>query len=73
MISQFFIFACSVLSIYFVTSKKPLLGFWIGLAGQPFWLWSSFWAGQWGVFYFLFGLLFVILKELLKNHKNMWW
>lgn len=42
------IFTCS--SIYFISSKKYILGFTLGLCGQPFWIYTSFTNEQWGVF-----------------------
>lgn len=32
------------------TEKARRVGSLIGLIGQPFWLWSTFEAGQWGMF-----------------------
>jgi hypothetical protein len=42
------IFSCS--SIWALSSKRYFLGFILGLCGQPFWIYSSLTAGQYGIF-----------------------
>ena len=43
------IFSCA--SIWaFAGTKYKRLGFILGLCGQPFWIYTSFTADQWGVF-----------------------
>lgn len=43
------IFSCS--SIWaFAGTKYKRLGFIFGLCGQPFWIYTTFTAGQWGMF-----------------------
>jgi hypothetical protein len=49
---QVIIFVFSASAIWFVGRKESWRrwGFVIGLCGQPFWLWVTFRAGQWGMF-----------------------
>jgi hypothetical protein len=44
------VFSC--LSIFLLSRKDKWMpyGFIIGLVGQPLWLYSSIYSGQWGVF-----------------------
>jgi hypothetical protein len=42
------LFSCS--SIWALSGKRYLLGFILGLCGQPFWIYTSFKNDQWGVF-----------------------
>lgn len=39
-----------------------------GLAGQPFWFWSSFSTGQWGIF----TLCFLYTLAWLKGARQHW-
>jgi hypothetical protein len=52
MIAQLGIALFGVTAIWYSQSKNMALHKWasvFGLAGQPFWLWSSISAGQWGI------------------------
>ena len=45
------IFGCS--AVYLVGNPDKRVrrwGYLLGLCGQPFWFWSSYQAGQWGIF-----------------------
>lgn len=61
LISQTMIFVCTATSIWLLGRKESWsrLGFIVGLAGQPFWLYSSFVSEQWGIF--ALSLFFVYL------------
>lgn len=51
---QIVIFISSCVAITLLTGNNEKLkrvGSLIGLIGQPFWLWSNFEAGQWGMFF----------------------
>lgn len=50
---QIIILISSCVAITLLTGsneKSRRIGSLIGLVGQPFWLWSNFEAGQWGMF-----------------------
>jgi hypothetical protein len=50
---QVYIFGTAALALACLTQLSPrrrFAGFVIGLAGQPGWLLSTWWAGQWGLF-----------------------
>lgn len=49
-IRQAAILVFSCLSIWALSGKRYRLGFISGLCGQPFWIWTAWEAGQWGVF-----------------------
>ena len=50
-IQQIFILFCSGASIWaFAGTKYKRAGFIFGLCGQPFWIWTTFSSGQWGMF-----------------------
>ena len=50
-ISQIMILICSCTSIWALASPKfKKFGFFIGLLGQPFWIYATFMSGQWGMF-----------------------
>ena len=40
-----------------------------GLAGQPFWFYTSFAAGQWGIF----AISFIYALAWLKGFRFYWW
>lgn len=53
MIEQTFITVTGVVSIYLANDPNDSARRWapiFGLAGQPAWLYSSYHAGQWGIF-----------------------
>ena len=68
---QLLIFGFSAVSIWcFAGVKYKRLGFIIGLCGQPFWFFTSFQAGQWGVF--LLSIWFTINHiRGLYNYRKM--
>jgi hypothetical protein len=49
-ISQILIPVLSGASIYMLTRKRVILGSALGLAGQPFWLYSTYVGELWGMF-----------------------
>ena len=48
-VAQIFIGFLSVSAIYLVAKSRPL-GFWLGLASQPFWFYTTFIHKQWIIF-----------------------
>ena len=49
--NQFMMMICSAISIWaFAGTKYKRLGFIAGLIGQPMWIYTTFEAGQWGMF-----------------------
>lgn len=53
MIEQFFIAGTGVTAIFLTQAKSACARRYaclFGLAGQPFWFWSAWEAGQWGIF-----------------------
>lgn len=51
MISQTFLAVLSLTAVFLLTSKPSnRWGHVVGLASQPFWLYASFSAEQWGIF-----------------------
>lgn len=51
--TQFLILFFSGSSIFFLSRKDhwQKWGFVLGLCGQPFWIWSAYHSGQWGIFF----------------------
>jgi len=49
MIIQVAIFFFSCISIWALSGKRYQLGFICGLCGQPFWIYATITAGQWGI------------------------
>lgn len=43
-------FACGAIILLGRKDRWQRWGYIVGMAGQPFWFWSSVSAGQWGVF-----------------------
>jgi hypothetical protein len=43
------IFSCTSIFL-FSTKKYYRYGFIAGLCGQPFWIWTAWTTGQWGIF-----------------------
>lgn len=50
MIMQGCILVLSGASVWAFASKRPQLGFVCGLCGQPFWIYSTWKDGLWGMF-----------------------
>lgn len=70
MISQLAIFLLSTASIWLLSAAQPnlLLGYALGLASQPFWLYAAARSRQWGVF--ALSLIYVALW--LRGIVNHW-
>lgn len=69
MIPQIAIFFFSGFSIWALSSKRYWLGFATGICAQPFWIFSTFHEGQWGMF--LISLWFTAnYARGLWNHRN---
>lgn len=51
MIAQTALLLLSALAIWLLSNKPPSAWGWVaGLASQPFWLWETAHAAQWGMF-----------------------
>ncbi len=68
MIAQSFILILSAVGIWLLSCKTPSRWGWaVGLAAQPFWLWETWHAAQWGMF--ANALVFTgIYANGLRNH-----
>jgi len=70
--TQIFIAALGIPAIVLIGRKNRRLRKWgyiFGLAGQPFWVWSSYAAGQWGIL-ILSVLYFFCWGEGLWSHSK---
>ena len=69
MINQVFLTLTSVIAIYLSQSDGKYIKYacFFGLASQPFWFYSAYIGGQWGIFIISFFYLFAWLKGL-KTH-----
>ena len=65
MVAQAAIVFFSGLSIWAFSGKRYRLGFLSGLCGQPFWFFTSFHDGQWGVF-------LVSIWFTLNHARGLW-
>jgi len=71
MIEQIGIAATGVTAIFLSQDKREGWRKWaciFGLIGQPFWFYSSFVAGQWGIF----GLCFLYTLAWARGFKAHW-
>lgn len=71
MIEQIGIAATGVTAIFLSQDKRENVRKWaciFGLIGQPFWFYSSFVAGQWGIF----GLCFLYTMAWWRGFINNW-
>jgi hypothetical protein len=71
-IDQLVIVVCGTTSIWL--SQSPTLRWrrmapWIGLAGQPAWMWATWHAEQWGIF----ALSFVYAAGWIRGIHTYWW
>lgn len=69
-IIQFTILLSSASVAWLVTqpnNKHKLIGFYIGLFSQPFWFYSSFSSGQWGIFVLCFFYSYSWIKGIIKH------
>lgn len=70
-IAQTIIAVCGVLSIWM--SQSPYASTrrwapWIGLVAQPFWMWETYHAQQWGIF----ALSFVYAAGWIRGIRTYW-
>jgi hypothetical protein len=71
MIEQAFIAVTELIAIWLVQDKRDEFRKWaciFGLLGQPFWMYSSYQANQWGAFV----LCFFFTAAWLKSVKQYW-
>lgn len=69
MIAQITIFLLSTCSVWLLSAPAPgMWGYILGLASQPFWLYASARARQWGVF--ALSLVYTVLW--LRGIFNHW-
>ncbi len=59
-------------SIIMIGHEQPWrrLGFLIGLAGQPFWIHSSWVGNDWGIFFFSVFMVYVWGQGLCRNWER---
>lgn len=72
MIAQSIIVACGVASVWLSqspTTRARRLAPIIGLIAQPFWLWETWHAQQWGIF----ALSFVYAAGWMRGIRTYWW
>lgn len=70
MIEQVPLTILSLLAVFFLTGKKnQRWGNVFGLLSQPFWLYATYKAGQWG----MFALSFVYTGMWIRGIYNGWW
>lgn len=72
MIEQSFIAICGIASIWLSNAPHASSRRWapiIGLAAQPFWMYASWLAGQWGIF----ALSFVYAAGWMRGIRTYWW
>lgn len=71
MIEQLAIAICGIASVWMSQSKDDSVRRWaciFGIAAQPFWMYATFTASQWGIFM----LSFVYLAGWLRGAWNYW-
>jgi len=69
--SQWGILVFSVTAAYMLNDHRPKMRRWgpvFGLLGQPFWMWSTFAAHQWGIF----AMTFIYTGMSIRGFYNMW-
>jgi len=71
MIDQAVIAVCGCATVYLSQSRRHDTQRWaciFGVVAQPFWLWSTWHAGQWG----MFALSLVYTAGWLRGIHNFW-
>lgn len=71
MIEQAFIAVCGVTAVWLSQDPREAYRKWaciFGLAAQPFWLYATYKAGQWGIFF----LCFLYAYSWLRGFRNNW-
>ena len=71
MISQVMIVFFSCFSVWALSSKRYRLGFCAGLCGQPFWIWTTLDAQQWGMFIVSLWFTYSHIYGLLAHRKEV--
>jgi hypothetical protein len=67
---QITLFLFSSLSIYLLSSKTNFrYGFVVGLCGQPFWIYASLQAEQWGIFAVSLWFAFSYIRGIKNNFQ----
>lgn len=72
MIDQAVIGICGIASVWLSQDARRSWQRWaciFGLVAQPFWLYATWTAGQWGIFL----LSFVYLAGWLRGLHTFWW
>ena len=70
-VDQIAIGVCGLASVYLSQSRTDKLRRWaciFGLAAQPAWMWTTWHAGQWGIF----GLSFIYTLNWARGVRNYW-
>ena len=71
MIEQFVIAACGIGSVLLSQDRRPGMRRWaciVGMAAQPFWIYATWKAEQWGIF----ALAFVYFFGWARGFVNFW-
>jgi hypothetical protein len=69
-IDQFFIFLFSGGSIFFLSGKRPIIGFAMGLCGQPFWFYTAWQKGQAAILVLAFWYTFCHARGLIREWRK---
>jgi hypothetical protein len=72
MIDQIAIGVTSVTAVWLSQDSRPRWRRWagiFGLIGQPFWMYTSWKASQWGIF----GLCFLYTYCWVRGLRQQWW
>jgi hypothetical protein len=71
-IDQIMILLCSAGSIYFLSGNYPIIGFALGLLGQPFWLYSAYHKNQPAIILLaLWWFTFCHARGLVRQYRNL--
>lgn len=71
---QAWIFISGALAIWLLSdpfSRFHRHGCWIGLSGQPFWLWATFQHAQWGMFALTIIYSASFVRGILKHRSSL--
>jgi hypothetical protein len=70
-VDQIMILLCSAGSIYFLSGNYPIIGFALGLLGQPFWLYSAYHKNQPAILILALWFTFCHTRGILRQYKNL--
>lgn len=71
MIEQVIIAVCGITTVYLSQDKRHAVRKWaciVGMFAQPFWLYATWQAGQWGIF----ALAIFYFAGWARGFKNFW-